>query len=578
MCLYNIMSDIGGGFLTDNPKKLIQLKKMNSINKQILKGIKTISKNKNNITPFGSWIYKSQLYPGDVDLIELEEHCCDLKTALKAFVKDTQKIVKNIMKTRGTYIGDIKAGIDLAFKINIGQLLFDKIGNYKIVGYDATKIREDFTELYDLKIISKKELNDYLKYVPDQIDQLGYEELYEKLREKWLLRWSGDEILQGYKTVSGDRIITLAEAINMPTMTKIDMWQKVNERFLEFSNVLVYYLINENGERTLLNYANDPFDMVNQLKYEVQKYAFSITNYKPFKMVKRMWSIARQNKDYKLIELLTPLMATDLGRLSQITSEIETLILILNNVNSPPMQSILDQIDNFKYRLNNVFELDVGMDSVIKTIDLITKRVKNTKTNRNYIIERLKELKKHFQKIINENTIIQLKKLKLIPIPENYLPPDFVGGCNNPGSPDCPNYNGDGIATKMFQKIANSLRSLSCDKGARKLQDGEIHPGCFNFCGPGTKIELPEVRNYPPYNEIDSICKTHDIEYFDAKNKPNKEQLIRQADNKMLNDLEKHKNDNGYKIAKMAIQGKITAENMFPSLIKNKFSEHFGSS
>lgn len=93
---------------------------------------------------------------------------------------------------------------------------------------------------------------------------------------------------------------------------------------------------------------------------------------------------------------------------------------------------------------------------------------------------------------------------------------------------------------------------------------------------PGTHIDDPNIRNYPPYNAIDNICRTHDIEYNEAKNSKDKAQLIRQADIKMLKALEGHKSESGYNIAKAAIKSKITAEDLFPSVASKLFPEHAG--
>ncbi len=142
-----------------------------------------------------------------------------------------------------------------------------------------------------------------------------------------------------------------------------------------------------------------------------------------------------------------------------------------------------------------------------------------------------------------------------------------------------PKYGGEGLDAKTFQTASNAYRKLFYGPEARQLLEGELHPSIpvpFNFCGPGTRIDLPEVRNFKPYNEVDSVCKQHDIAYHDASGKPNKAELIRQADKEMLKELEKYKDVAGSTLAKLAIQGKIGAENLLPSLIKKISPAHFG--
>ncbi len=471
----------GDGFLYDDPKLLTQLRAPDEINRQIEQGINTISHNPKNSARFGSWIYKSQLYSGDIDLTSIEAHCCDIPTATKQFVKDTQNIVKKIQKTKSHYIGDIKAGIDQALIIDIGDLSFSRTGKPSITGYNRETVAFAIKQLYRDGLINSKEYEEIMKYVIENIDLEQWEKLYAVLRDKWLLRWSPAEILKGVKKLSGNRKITLGEAINQHTMTKIDMWAKVNERFIEYSNVLTYYMVDKQGNKTLLNYVNVPEGIQEGLKKEVEKYAFSIKDFKPFKMIKRMWSMARTNKDYKMIELLTPLMQTDLGRLSQINSDLEVLIGIIKNVKSPPMASIMQEIDNLKWRIGNIFEINIEPQAVIKDLNYILSKNKNTAKNKKELIKFLEALQTFFKQTINREALRALKNMGLYPPPSSYLPDnmsgsgfwgDFwegfkmpfkainsvipisslvstinpvaglavkaLGGCDNPDSPNCP--------------------------------------------------------------------------------------------------------------------------------------------
>lgn len=139
---------------------------------------------------------------------------------------------------------------------------------------------------------------------------------------------------------------------------------------------------------------------------------------------------------------------------------------------------------------------------------------------------------------------------------------------------------GSGLGTKAFQLASNAYRKLAFGSKARQLYEGELHPTipnfAANFCGPGTKIDRSDVRNFPPYNQVDAVCKKHDIAYHDAAGKPNKSELIREADEEMLKELEKYKNITGYTLAKKAIQGKIHLEDVAGPLVKYVAPEHVG--
>lgn len=570
----------GEGLLYNDPKQLTKKRGDDEVNKPIMKGIETISKNIDNIVPFGSWTYKSQLYPGDIDLIELEQHCCDIKEATKKFVKDTKKIVKKIKKSRGYYLGDIKAGIDISYLIDIGEIGYDREGRATIKNYNPEYIKHQIEKKLVLtKIIPEKTLIELLRLIKNEVNQEEYEKLYTYLRDKWLLRWSEQEILKGNKQLDGKRKITLGQAINMPTMTKIDMWTNINGTFIEFSNVLTYFLVDKQGNKRLLNFQNDIRNLVNDLKYEVQKYAFSEKDFRPYKMLKRMWSIARMTKDEKMLSIITPLMQTDLGRLSQMSSEMETLINILEKVKTPPIPTIMKQLDNYKWKLGNVFEVDINTKKMIDEIKEMMKHNKNRKADKEYLKENLTNIRKYINGVVADVTIEELRKIGLYPPPKSYLPEEVRGGCETPWDPSCPKYikKGSSLLTKAYQKAANIYRGIKCGPKSRKLYEGELHPGCYNYCGPGTKIEREDVRGTNPIDEIDNICRDHDIDYLEANEKPDKKQLIRKADRKMLERLEQHKNMPGYSLAKTAISGKIQVENLLKDVLKDKFNEHLGS-
>ncbi len=130
-----------------------------------------------------------------------------------------------------------------------------------------------------------------------------------------------------------------------------------------------------------------------------------------------------------------------------------------------------------------------------------------------------------------------------------------------------------GDITEIFRSAANLYRKIFCNGKARPLLRGEIHPGCQNFSGPGTRIDLQEVLNYPPYNDIDKCSKQHDIEYgvaFNEKDRKKREQMIRESDDKVLECYDKYKNQESYTASKTGIKSKITAEKLLPSFLSNK--------
>ena len=68
-------------------------------------------------------------------------------------------------------------------------------------------------------------------------------------------------------------------------------------------------------------------------------------------MAKRIWGIARETKNKKILDIMTPLFQSSMARINKIVAEIETIILMAQNIRSMPWMTLLKQIDEFKLRL-----------------------------------------------------------------------------------------------------------------------------------------------------------------------------------------------------------------------------------
>ena len=395
----------------------------------IKRALKKITANINNISPFGSWIYKAQLYPGDIDLIELEEISGTKEEAIRKFVNMTKSIVKKIVSSDGEYyIGDIKAGIDSRYLLDIGYIKYTSMGEGSIVDFNIEKILTKSDTLRVNKLLAEEEYKniiDKVELVVKTKSLKDHEELHDFLREFWLLRWTPEEIMKGYKILRGNLKYNLSEAIQDPTLTKIDMWTSINGRFIEISNVLTYKWITNNGEKITLNYENDIMNIVSSLKYEVEKYAFSSNHYKPTKMMKRMWSISRLEGWVEDVVKLTPLLQSDIGRLSQIVSDIDVIKMIMENVRKLPYKELSDEVSTIKYRLSNVYEIFSNEDlhSINRVLDKAADDLRSKKKrDSNTTLDHLIMIKEHLNDILQEYTLKKLEDIGYYPPPSRYLP------------------------------------------------------------------------------------------------------------------------------------------------------------
>lgn len=414
-----------------------------------------IETNIGEINPYGSADNKIIKYPGDIDLREdmdldfLKDFqnvkINDKEEVIKYFINNFLNMLKKIRNTPNSYLGDVKIGLNHIFDINIGQLQ-----NGKIIGFDIDKIKNKMDSLYKKKYVNKEEYIKIKNLLKDDMSLADYEELQEELRNLKIIRWKEDELIRQYKILPPNKKYTLEEALNDKTMVKIDIWVEYLNKFIEVSNFYILKYKKKSGKIELINLPQRYAELIiPSLQEEVEKFMFSSNFFKPFKAIKRIFSLAKLYEDDETLEKIIPLLNSDTGYLNQINSDLDVLIMLLENVDIPPYEKILKELDDIKYRLVRITEFDIKLNDQIKILNSILdpKNIINKfetgdyfvyEADPNYLIhankkihksgekektiEILKKMKKFFLEIINEETIKYLKKIKLYPPPNRYFP------------------------------------------------------------------------------------------------------------------------------------------------------------
>lgn len=351
----------------------------------------------------GSSSLKSQIYAGDFDAFE-RVPIKSVATAVKKF----QQIVRSLMNTPLTYIGDIKCGLIKEWTIELGD-----IDRGKIVGYNPTAIRQRLEALYKNKVVSEEEYKNAMKSVKDRITPLELLTLKRELRFG-LVRWTAKEILQGKKRLHDGRIYTLAEAIQAPTITKLDVisWVQGN-RFTDFS---VIYEFHSKGK--VLNISlNDVEKAMRQNMFVLYKEG----DY--YKMAKRMFALAKLHNNKRILNALSPLFNGDLGRLYVVYGDLGTLEYLVENFNSLPKDKIHFEIDQFKNRLANVL-LPSYLAKEPVVLEILEKMLNfHLYTENNaQLLHLIRELKDRLKALLASHSKKYLTSKKLLPIPKGLLP------------------------------------------------------------------------------------------------------------------------------------------------------------
>lgn len=349
-----------------------------------------------DIAVMGSMGLRSQQYAGDYDLLEeVNGSYKSEDTALDAYVRKFQSIIKHFLHREDCYIGDIKSG-----EIPEWKVIPDSMNQYSY-----TKSLKQLTSLHQSKIISKEDYDDakeYLKKVPSTSEFI----VMKKSIRFHIVRWTPNEVLGGAKRLQDGRTYWLKDAFASPSLTKLDIVALVqNNRFTDFSCI---YLFKNNGK--ILN--NVPIDEKGIQEDIV--YFMSEGNW--FKVAKRLFALAKIQEDKTKLVKLNEMLNGDLGRLYSIISDANTILFLLENESDIPIAKIRYEIDQFRSRLANIYTLQSYIrrePSILQKL-LTIQELPNTPDGRKKLESAMERLVEFFQVILDKKSKFALDNLGLL--------------------------------------------------------------------------------------------------------------------------------------------------------------------
>lgn len=395
----------------EDSSKLVQIKNNKSFSQSVQKLYHSLTYDPKNAIVFGTYVYRAQPYPGDVDMAEVFTECCTTEQLGESIALKIKKIIKKFLSNKEYFFADFKAGIDNKYYIFIGK--FDVYG---LSGYDPIKIRLELNKQLKDKYLTRKEFQERIVLVKDKITFDEWEELDELLKKKYRIKWNPKEIMAGKKILPNNRCITLASVIPHNTNIRIDTFVPIDGKYIEASNFIVPQLVDNKGNSKYTN-SNYEIDLPISLSDDIFKYAFSKKNFNPLKMAKRMWSFARITKNNNIVEKLIPLLRSDTAMIGQIISEMNAIIGMMENVPKLPIKKLLQQIDNIKARLGGILEFNIS-NEIYEIFDSILINYKPSK--RLDFANKLKEIVGYFKKIRNEYSLSYLQNIGLYPPPKEF--------------------------------------------------------------------------------------------------------------------------------------------------------------
>lgn len=389
---------------------------LSSFTEEQIQNMKILSINEDELPMlYGSIAYRTQRYPGDIDLQDIFKGCCTKDDVAKRFAKRLQEIVYNILSTPYHYFSDFKAGLDEVFDVDIGKCINSIwTPNWKNIMdiYNSNKFA--FTKY------EKRYLESLFIELSTTLNSNFYDKVGNIFREKKIVRWTSDEILKGKKYLLSGLTLSLSEAVKMKSHVKIDMISLVDSKFVEITNFYVLIVIDSTGLQHIVNLN---FDITNDdekresflhtIRTDIEKNYFSSIFFNLFKASKRMWALSRITSP-EIMKDLTIVVNSELGSLNQIKSEIEVLIRLTEIDYDLPKPEMIDQLESIKFRLRNITFID---DDTLVMLNGVITRIINTK--------KFGQLKVLYDKILlmmNIKTVSVLDLINLNPPPISFLP------------------------------------------------------------------------------------------------------------------------------------------------------------
>jgi len=398
-------------------------------NKSTLDIINIVTLEKDHkLLPVGSASYSIHKYPGDIDLMEKIEGKDYLNVFRKRLVNKFKRMVRRIEETHNKelpiFITDFKAGHDSRYDFYIGEL--DKV-NGVVRDYDQSIIEDELNNLYSQKLITQKELS----FILDKIEQFedpptleNFYELNNFLKELRTIRWTPDEIIEGYKLLRGGKIMQLYDALIMNSIVKLDVIAPIQydkivcrnstfEHLSRYTEVTNWFYIKQINPIT-----NESKELTSSIDYkkgllnDIYKYSNEEDpEYNILKAAKRLWSygafLVKSGLDVNtgngILKLISPIMDSYIAILNSTKADLEVLEIVLRKDLDIPHDYIKLSVESIAVRLACYSGIDNNVN-ITKQILTMLDPVKD-----DFDVQSLNETMKFIKKIITKLTSEYLK-------------------------------------------------------------------------------------------------------------------------------------------------------------------------
>ena len=273
------------------------------------------------------------------------------------------------------------------------------------VGSAMLKIQPYFSDIDVMNIVHKKISSEqlvefFISNLKKIVSTLSSNQVFFSDFKAGGLHWTVEQIME---EKHGE--LTLKEACYIKDVVKLDIIAPYNSRYLEMSTFYVLKSVNE-----YLNVESDYFaSFKKSLLTDIAHYQES----KPFKAVKRVWSLSRITDDSNTLKILKDLIKSNISLLSQVNADIETIILLVEHKSNYDREFVINEIDGFRERLATILDIKLDFEKINLMIDNIILLFKFdvVEMDKN-LIGSLEKLHNYLLKVINKETLDYLSSIQ----------------------------------------------------------------------------------------------------------------------------------------------------------------------
>jgi len=359
----------------------------------------------------------------DTDLYEIVRGTTK-SGVLHIFMNGLRRIVNRLTNTAGQLFAEVKLGLNPTYLIDCGSLVN---GQYSLT--------EGFYNICSEYLNKGLLTPDEMAIIESVRSNGGSQKEYELIRNIFrlhsVLRWSAYEINNGFKIVKdydgNPRKYTIEEGLSCKSAINIEGVYLNNENFyVECSNYFVLVYI-QNGKVTPLNipFGLSPDYFIEGLKQSIYTLTYSkIGLYNPFKAIKRIFSLARFNKDVKFLKVAYDAIASQTGLLYALTSQLGTLakVIALNNRYKTRITAIYTQLDTLKFKFQTIILANFDISTVLSSLNELLQDTSQSIIKMESIRETLLSLIVNNKKYLNVVGLEYMVANGLYPLPPALLP------------------------------------------------------------------------------------------------------------------------------------------------------------